>query len=123
MVMDYPKSSDLDIGTKIKIHRRSLKITQGRLAKFVGCTTQQIQKYEGGCTRISIPVFLKICTFLNTHPNYFFSNFLLCDNAKNSENGNIEVKLLSLFRALTNEKVKEKVVNLIEAVVSNLKSE
>ena len=116
-------SNDIDIGNKIRIRRRNLKITQGQLAEFAGCTAQQIQKYEGGYTRISMPVFLKICQFLNTHPSYFFSTFSLRESSDGLQNEDLEEKLLNIFRSVTNEKIKEKIVNLVEAVVSNSQSE
>lgn len=116
---DY--SNYIDIGNRIRTRRKNLKITQSQLAEFVGCTAQQIQKYEGGFSRISMPVFLKICQFLNTHPSYFFSTFTLRENPGAPQTKDLEEKLLQMFRSVDNEKLKEKIVNLMEAVVSSYK--
>ncbi|MDR2666499.1 MAG: helix-turn-helix transcriptional regulator [Holosporales bacterium] len=108
---------DVDIGKKIKKRRKELKITQKQLATAAGCTFQQIQKYEDGHTRISIPAFLKICSALHTHPCYFFDKFSFSEKAYDMH-GDLEVKLLTAFRTVTNEQVKIRIVKLVEAVIS-----
>lgn len=113
---NFKNQPSLQIGDKLKQRRKDLKITQTELAKFIGCTPQQIQKYEGGHSRVSVSTFLKVCEFLNTPPTYFFPKLSFRENNEELDNINLEEKLLEFFRAVTNKKVKERIINLVEAL-------
>lgn len=113
----------LQIGDKLKKRRKDLKITQTELAKFIGCTAQQIQKYEGGHSRVSVSTFLKVCEFLNTPPAYFFPKLSFRENIDAPSDINLEEKLLEFFRAVTNKKVKERIINLVEALANDTNNE
>ena len=63
------------VGDKIRARRRELNMTQQQVASLVGCSIQQIQKYEAGMSQMSVLVFLKICQVLHTHPTLFFPSF------------------------------------------------
>jgi transcriptional regulator with XRE-family HTH domain len=52
------------IGQRIRERRKLLKLSQGELAKAVGISPQQIQKYESGANQISVVRLLKSLTFL-----------------------------------------------------------
>ena len=49
-------------------------ITQSKLAKALGVTFQQIQKYERGHNGLSTIKLLKICNFFNKPLDYFLSD-------------------------------------------------
>jgi transcriptional regulator with XRE-family HTH domain len=108
----------IDVGKKIKKRRKELKITQKQLATVTGCTFQQIQKYEDGYTRVSIPAFLKICSALHTHPCYFFDKLSFAEETYGDIHGDLEIKLLAAFRTVTNEQIKIRIIKLVEAVIS-----
>jgi transcriptional regulator with XRE-family HTH domain len=93
-------------------------MTQKQLADVAGCTFQQIQKYEVGHTRISVSIFLKICECLRTSPGYFLDRLMLCEQ-EDAECDNMEEKLLTIFRSIQNNRVKIKILNLVEAIVSD----
>src|SRR5215216_6542525 len=44
---------DLEVGRRIRIQRKNLKLSQTALADQLGITFQQVQKYENGKNRIS----------------------------------------------------------------------
>ena len=50
-------------------------VTQSRLAKFLGVTFQQIQKYEKGGNGCSLPKLLMIATFFQKPITYFFRRY------------------------------------------------
>ena len=54
------------VGSRIRLRRRWLGVTQGRLAEAVGVTFQQIQKYECGASRVSARRLVKIAATLET---------------------------------------------------------
>ncbi|MDR0695497.1 MAG: helix-turn-helix domain-containing protein [Holosporales bacterium] len=117
-MVKYVSSADADVGNRIKARRKELKMTQKQLADVAGCTFQQIQKYEVGHTRISVSIFLKICECLRTPPGYFLDRLMLCEQEE-TDCENLEERLLAIFRSIQNSKVKAKILNLVEAIVSD----
>ncbi len=61
-----PDPIDLAVGTRIRIRRRYLKISQDELAEALGLTFQQIQKYERGENRVSASMLVRIAARLET---------------------------------------------------------
>lgn len=64
------KAGDFEriLGRLLKNMRASLNYNQEDVAKEIGVTFQQIQKYEGGTNRIPLFNFLKICSFFGVSP-------------------------------------------------------
>jgi transcriptional regulator with XRE-family HTH domain len=119
-MVKYTTPEKHGIGSLVRERRRSLKVTQRQLAEAVGCTFQQIQKYESGRSRLSVQMLLRICSHLRTNPSYFFSWLSLSESSGDIiASGSAETKLLSILRSIKNEKVKAKIVELVEAVVSS----
>ncbi len=57
---------EVRVGSRIRLRRRWLGVTQGRLARAVGVTFQQIQKYECGASRVSARRLVEIAAALET---------------------------------------------------------
>ena len=108
----------LKVGHRLRARRKELNLTQGQVAEAIGCTPQQIQKYEVGRSRMTIPVFLKICQALHAHPNRFFSTLVLSEGLGDIDSPDLEKRLLDAFRSVDNEKIRERIVNLVEALIS-----
>jgi transcriptional regulator with XRE-family HTH domain len=58
-------SIDVYIGARMREGRTALGLSQGALAKKVGISFQQIQKYESGADRVSASRLFKICGALD----------------------------------------------------------
>jgi len=67
-----PNPIDIHVGGRIRMLRRSLNLSQGDLAKALGLTFQQIQKYERGGNRVSASKLYAIAKALQTDVPYFF---------------------------------------------------
>lgn len=63
--LDSQSAIDEHIGCRIRQARFDLEITQEELAKVLGISFQQIQKYENGANGISAVRLFDICEFLN----------------------------------------------------------
>lgn len=63
---------DIYVGSRIRIRRKSLGISQVQLADGLGITFQQIQKYERGANRISASKLYDAAKFLKVPVAYFF---------------------------------------------------
>ncbi len=60
------------VGSRVKMRRTSLGVTQVKLAEAVGVSFQQVQKYEKGTNRISASALQQIAKFLEVPAAYFF---------------------------------------------------
>ena len=69
-----PAEMDSIIGQRILRFRKQNGITQKSLGEVLGVTFQQIQKYEGGRSRISLRAVEQICNHYNVSPIIFFRN-------------------------------------------------
>ena len=58
----------------MRMRRVSLRMTQTELAKRLGVTFQQIQKYENGSNRISVGRLTLLTNVLKVSANYFYAN-------------------------------------------------
>ena len=95
------------LGSKLKLRRLALGLTQTKVAKAINVTFQQIQKYEKGTNGVSSIRLLQLSNFLKVPINYFFEDFAeyLINVEKSSEvpmnlNYNFLVKL---YAELNNE--------------------
>jgi transcriptional regulator with XRE-family HTH domain len=113
------QSIDEIIGLRIRTRRKQLGITQKELADLLGVTFQQVQKYEGGRSRLNLPAFVKVCLSLRTSPSYFFDVLMFNDDVERVD-GDLEDRLLAIFRSVSNTKVKARIVELVAAIAANL---
>lgn len=63
---------DLHVGRRVRDLRKTLGVSQGRLADALGLTFQQVQKYERGTNRISASKLWDIARALKVDVAYFF---------------------------------------------------
>ena len=71
-----PHPVDTLVGNRVKIRRQLLGLSQEDLAKSIGLTFQQVQKYERGTNRISVSRLAEICRALKTPIEYFSDGVL-----------------------------------------------
>src|ERR1041385_370523 len=64
---------DVEIGRRIRALRLERGLSQSDLAKGIGLTFQQVQKYEKGTNRVSAGRLQKIADLLNVPITYFYS--------------------------------------------------
>jgi transcriptional regulator with XRE-family HTH domain len=63
------------LGSKLKLRRLALGLTQTKVAKAINVTFQQIQKYEKGTNGVSSIRLLQLSNYLKVQINYFFEDF------------------------------------------------
>jgi transcriptional regulator with XRE-family HTH domain len=76
-------SLDVYFGEKLRSLRLTKKVSQDDLAKALGLTFQQIQKYEKGTNRMSAATIVRIAAALEVDVGYFFDE--LPTGAKNNK--------------------------------------
>ena len=63
------------LGTKLKLRRLALGLTQTKVAKAINVTFQQIQKYEKGTNGVSSIRLLQLSNYLRVPISYFFEDY------------------------------------------------
>jgi len=69
-----PDPVDVHVGGRIRIRRLLIGMNQETLARALGLTFQQVQKYEGGANRVSASRLSQIADVLGVSISYFFSD-------------------------------------------------
>ena len=67
-----PHAVDKHVGELVRVRRVALGLSQSDLAKALGLTFQQVQKYEKGTNRISASKLFDTATFLKVPISFFF---------------------------------------------------
>jgi len=104
------------LGSKLRMRRLALGLTQTKVAQAINVTFQQIQKYEKGTNGISSLRIMQLANFLKVPVVYFFEDFA-------GFVGNIDEKveetdynyafLAKLFTSLSDQK-KEKILQVLK---------
>ncbi len=69
-----PRAVDLHVGSRIRLRRGILGISQTKLAEALGLTFQQIQKYERGANRVAASRLFEIARALDVPIGFFFDD-------------------------------------------------
>ena len=114
------------LGTKLRMRRLALGLTQTKVAKAINVTFQQIQKYEKGTNGVSSIRLLQLSNYLKVPINYFFedySEYLI--NIEKSKEGHMNINynfLTKIYSELTAEQKIKFTKNLQTEVIVNTKT-
>ncbi|MEZ0000429.1 helix-turn-helix domain-containing protein [Sinorhizobium fredii] len=67
-----PNPIDTFVGSRVRMRRLMVGMSQEKLADGLGITFQQVQKYEKGTNRIGASRLQAIADILGVHPSFFF---------------------------------------------------
>ena len=73
-VKKVPNPIDVHVGTRVRLRRTMMGLSQEKLGESLGITFQQIQKYEKGANRIGASRLQQIAAVLNTPISFFFED-------------------------------------------------
>jgi transcriptional regulator with XRE-family HTH domain len=127
-----PNPVDLHVGSRIRLRRKILGVSQERLADALGLTFQQVQKYERGANRVSASKLYEIAATLQTQIAYFFEG--LADPSAVPE-GEVApgaerfvqdflmtpegLELAGLFPKITRARVRRRVLDLVRSMAED----
>jgi len=63
---------DAHVGSRVRLRRQLLKMSQEKLGDELGVTFQQVQKYERGANRIGASRLYSLANVLDVPVNFFF---------------------------------------------------
>jgi transcriptional regulator with XRE-family HTH domain len=104
---------DRHIGSKVRIRRKTLNITQYALAYDLDISFQQLQKYESGENRIAASRLYEMAKILKISPHFFFEGLegILINDTHPKDLQSM--KAIHIMSKIQNQKVKDKIINLI----------
>jgi len=105
------------LGSKLRMRRLALGLTQTKVAQAIHVTFQQIQKYEKGTNGISSLRIMQLSAFLKVPVVYFFEDFPAYTDSKKENTGAEEdynyAFLAKLFASISNEQ-KDKILQVLK---------
>ena len=107
------------LGSKLRMRRLSLGLTQTKVAQAINVTFQQIQKYEKGTNGISSLRIMQLANFLKVPVVFFFEDFHLYQGSNENAAQNEKVEdlnysfLVKLFSNLPDDQ-KEKIFQVLK---------
>ena len=75
-----PSPVDVYVGSRLKVRRSLMGLSQEKLAEAIGLTFQQVQKYECGMNRISAGRLYQLAEILGVPVAYFFEQMIGAKN-------------------------------------------
>jgi len=111
------------LGSKLRMRRLSLGLTQTKVAQAINVTFQQIQKYEKGTNGISSLRIMQLANFLKVPVVFFFEDFPLYQGSNTSnelsplsEKKDVDLNYSFLAKLFANldENQKEKIFQVLK---------
>ena len=69
---DKPSPIDIHVGSRVRLRRTLLGMSQEKLGAAIGLTFQQVQKYERGANRVGASRLYDLSHVLDVPVSYFF---------------------------------------------------
>ncbi|MFQ5971088.1 MAG: helix-turn-helix domain-containing protein [Alphaproteobacteria bacterium] len=111
------------MGARVRQLRESRRMPQKELARRLGVSFQQIQKYEKGTNRISASRLWELSGILGVEPAHFFEDLEGSPGAERTEvQGAVQLggremsELNSHFRRILSAGVRRQIVQLVRAL-------
>jgi transcriptional regulator with XRE-family HTH domain len=69
---DAPHPTDVHVGSRVRLRRNMLGLSQEKLGEAIGLTFQQVQKYERGANRIGASRLHELSRVLDVPVTFFY---------------------------------------------------
>jgi len=135
MAKKAPNPVDKHVGSRVRMRRMMLSMSQEKLGDALGLTFQQVQKYEKGTNRIGASRLQQISNILQVPVSFFFEGAPHLPG-HSSHSGMSEapspayvsdflatsdgLSLTKAFMRIKNGKLRRKVVDLVEQIADEL---
>ena len=104
------------LGSKLRMRRLALGLTQTKVAQAINVTFQQIQKYEKGTNGISSLRIMQLANFLKVPVIYFYEDFAQYEGESYSNEAieNLNYSFLAKLFSNLSEDQKEKIFQVLK---------
>ncbi|GAB4360466.1 MAG: helix-turn-helix domain-containing protein [Oricola sp.] len=127
-----PNPIDIHVGSRIRLRRTMLGMSQEKLGEALGITFQQVQKYEKGTNRVGASRLQNIAAILGVTVSFFFED-APGENGETSATGVSEnssayvvnflsssegLQLNRAFVKIADPKVRRRIIDLVKALAA-----
>lgn len=125
-----PNPVDVHVGSRIRLRRQLLRMSQEKLGDELGVTFQQVQKYERGANRVGASRLYRLSRVLEVPVQFFFEGLndpapvgamaendqtpIVYDFIQSSDG----VSLAESFSRIKDAKVRRRVLELVRTLAS-----
>lgn len=131
--IDEPDPVDIHVGSRVRLRRTLLGLSQDKLARAIGVSFQQLQKYERGTNRISASRLYALSKVLGVGISWFFEDAPSTSKRRapaaeprapanepaleqDPMTANETVKLVRAYYMIEDPKVRKKILHMVRAV-------
>jgi transcriptional regulator with XRE-family HTH domain len=131
MTKKSPNPIDKHVGSRVRMRRMMISMSQEKLGEKLGITFQQIQKYEKGTNRVGASRLQQIANVLGVPVGFFFEGAPSVDGSTGGFSESPSPAYVSDFLATSDglaltkafmkvgdSKVRRRIVDLVEAIAS-----
>lgn len=131
-----PDPVDTHVGARLRLRRTLMGLSQTELARSVGLTFQQVQKYESGANRISASRLYHIAEALDVPVSFFFDDIPRGGGALSmglsedqagfaapDSSGREGLEMMRNYHRITDESIRRSVYDLTKSLASKLNGE
>ncbi len=128
MIAKSPNPIDVHVGSRVRMRRLLIGMSQGKLAEHLGVTFQQVQKYEKGASRISASRLLTIAGVFGVSVSFFFEDATVPyhideDTFSDSVDASLLTKdgmaLNKAFVSIKSTKVRRSIIDLVKLLADD----
>ncbi|WP_327216416.1 helix-turn-helix domain-containing protein [Xaviernesmea oryzae] len=127
-----PNAVDALVGSRVRMRRVILGLSQQTLAEALGVTFQQLQKYEKGANRIGASRLQRLAQVLDVPVGFFFEGSVdsgealavsaTADPITQFIGSREGIALITAFASIEDRQVRQTILNLVRSLSSNAKA-
>lgn len=125
---------DTHVGKRLRLRRTMMGLSQEAVAKAVGITFQQVQKYEKGSNAMNASRLYEFARFMNIPVAYFFEGLDALGEARQAglsessaegfeHRGAVSdresLEIMKAFKRIKEQVVRKRVADLVRAIAEN----
>ena len=124
-----PNAIDRHVGSRVRLRRQLLNMSQEKLGEELGVTFQQVQKYERGANRVGASRLFELARALDTDVGFFFIGLDEAGAAPADEsvydfiNSSDGLALVAAFRRIEDRRVRRSAIELLRVIADGLSPE
>ncbi len=131
MEKKVPNPIDVHVGSRIRLRRMLVGMSQEKLGDMLGLTFQQVQKYEKGANRVGASRLYQISRILGVSVQFFFDDMPAADGQDEVSEGSTPpyvmdfvsssegLQLNRAFTRIDEPAVRKKLLELVKALSSS----
>lgn len=114
--MDELDPIDIEIGRRVRDARTQARVTQKDLGDRIGVTSQQVQKYEAGRSRMAVSMLCRVAGALDVAPATLVGGLLGEAAGDTDALAPRERELVAAYRALAGDVQRAALLDLIRTL-------